>query len=78
MKKFARKVVASNAQSDLIIVNVDAVKFPAITMVKSDSLKLNELVIAISNAFVKGHTIIMEIFSALGRSNVGGDLGSES
>lgn len=70
-KTYKAKVVGSDPESDLAILQIKAEKLPAITFGQMDSLRVGDVVLAIGNPFGVGQTVTMGIVSALGRSHLG-------
>ncbi|WP_434513522.1 Do family serine endopeptidase [Dechloromonas sp. ARDL1] len=70
-KTYKAKVVGSDPESDLAILQIKADKLPAITFGQIDSLRVGDVVLAIGNPFGVGQTVTMGIVSALGRSHLG-------
>jgi len=65
------KVIGSDPESDLAVVQIKADKLPAITFGQMDTLRVGDVVLAIGNPFGVGQTVTMGIVSALGRSHLG-------
>ncbi|UCV15875.1 Do family serine endopeptidase [Quatrionicoccus australiensis] len=65
------KVIGSDPESDLAILQIKADKLPAITFGQMDNLRVGDVVLAIGNPFGVGQTVTMGIVSALGRSHLG-------
>ncbi len=70
-KTYKAKVIGSDPESDLAILQIKADKLPAITFGQMDSLRVGDVVLAIGNPFGVGQTVTMGIVSALGRSHLG-------
>jgi len=75
-RKFKARVVGSDPESDLAVLQVRAdkgsnLKLPAITFGHVDSAQVGDVVLAIGNPFGVGQTVTMGIISALGRSHLG-------
>jgi Do/DeqQ family serine protease len=70
-KTYKAKVVGSDPESDLAILQIKADKLPAVTFGQMDSLGVGDVVLAIGNPFGVGQTVTMGIVSALGRSHLG-------
>ncbi|UCV11004.1 Do family serine endopeptidase [Dechloromonas denitrificans] len=68
---YKARVVGSDPESDLAILQIKADKLPAITFGQMDSLRVGDVVLAIGNPFGVGQTVTMGIVSALGRSHLG-------
>jgi Do/DeqQ family serine protease len=70
-RKLLAKVVGSDPDTDLAVLQVNADSLPAITFGSSESLRVGDIVLAIGNPFNLGHTVTAGIVSALGRSGLG-------
>ena len=70
-KTYKAKVIGSDPESDLAVLQIKADKLPAITFGQMDSLRVGDVVLAIGNPFGVGQTVTMGIVSALGRSHLG-------
>ena len=70
-KTYKAKVIGSDPESDLAILQIKADKLPAITFGQMESLHVGDVVLAIGNPFGVGQTVTMGIVSALGRSHLG-------
>jgi len=77
-KEYPAKVVGSDPETDLAVVDIDAQNLPAIRLGDSDKLEVGELVLAVGSPFDISlqHTVTSGIISAKGRSNLslGGNL----
>ena len=65
------RVIGSDPESDLAILQIKAEKLPIITFGQMDDLRVGDVVLAIGNPFGVGQTVTMGIVSALGRSHLG-------
>jgi serine protease DegQ len=65
------RVVGSDPESDLAILQIKGEKLPTITFGQVDALRVGDVVLAIGNPFGVGQTVTMGIVSALGRSHLG-------
>jgi serine protease DegQ len=65
------RVVGSDPESDLAILQIKAEKLPIITFGQMDDLRVGDVVLAIGNPFGVGQTVTMGIVSALGRTHLG-------
>ena len=65
------RVIGSDPESDLAILQIKAEKLPVITFGQMDDLRVGDVVLAIGNPFGVGQTVTMGIVSALGRSHLG-------
>ena len=69
-RDFEAKVVGSDADTDVAVIQVDARNLNALKLGDSDVLKVGDFVVAIGNPFGLGHTVTSGIVSALGRSGL--------
>src|SRR5882724_1863047 len=65
------KVIATDPQTDIAVIKVDAKKLPAIAITDSDLLEVGDTVLAIGNPFGVGQTVTTGIVSAKGRGGMG-------
>ena len=70
-KKLSARIVGSDPESDIAVLQVKAAPLPAITFGDADALRVGDVVLAIGNPFGVGQTVTMGIVSALGRSQLG-------
>ena len=70
-RKLSAKVVGTDPDTDLAVLQVDAKDLPAITFAASDKLNVGDIVLAIGNPFGVGQTVTQGIVSALGRNHLG-------
>ena len=70
-RKLSAKVVGTDPDTDLAVLQVDAKNLPAITFSASDKLNVGDVVLAIGNPFGVGQTVTQGIVSALGRNHLG-------
>ena len=70
-KTHKARVVGSDPESDLAVLQIKADKLPAITFGHMENLRVGDVVLAIGNPFGVGQTVTMGIVSALGRSHLG-------
>ena len=70
-KTHKAKVIGSDPEPDLAILQIKAEKLPSITFGQVDTLRVGDVVLAIGNPFGVGQTVTMGIVSALGRSHLG-------
>ena len=70
-RKLSAKVVGTDPDTDLAVLQVDAKDLPAITFAASDKLNVGDVVLAIGNPFGVGQTVTQGIVSALGRNHLG-------
>ena len=65
------KVIGTDPESDLAVLQITLDKLPAITLGNSDALQVGDQVLAIGNPFGVGQTVTSGIVSALGRNQLG-------
>lgn len=70
-KTYRARIVGTDPESDLAVLNIQATSLPAITFGQMDDLRVGDVVLAIGNPFGVGQTVTMGIVSALGRSHLG-------
>ncbi|MDR1349554.1 MAG: trypsin-like peptidase domain-containing protein [Zoogloeaceae bacterium] len=70
-RKLKAKVVGSDPESDLAVIQVEADNLPAITFGHMSNVGVGDMVLAIGNPFGVGQTVTMGIVSALGRTHLG-------
>ena len=70
-KTYKARVIGSDPESDLAVLQIKADKLPTITFGQMDGLRVGDVVLAIGNPFGVGQTVTMGIVSALGRSHLG-------
>ena len=70
-RKLSAKVVGTDPDTDLAVLQVDAKDLPAITFAASNKLNVGDIVLAIGNPFGVGQTVTQGIVSALGRNHLG-------
>ena len=70
-RKLSAKVVGTDPDTDLAVLQVDANNLPAITFAAPDKLSVGDVVLAIGNPFGVGQTVTQGIVSALGRNHLG-------
>ena len=70
-KKFKARVVGSDPDTDIAVLQVTTESLPAITFGNDDGLRAGDVVLAIGNPFGVGQTVTMGIVSAVGRSHLG-------
>ena len=70
-RKLSAKVVGTDPDTDLAVLQVDAKDLPAITFAANDKLNVGDIVLAIGNPFGVGQTVTQGIVSALGRNHLG-------
>ncbi len=70
-KKLKARIVGSDPETDIAVLQVNGGTLPAITFGDADGLRVGDVVLAIGNPFGVGQTVTMGIVSALGRSHLG-------
>ncbi|SDV04467.1 Do family serine endopeptidase AlgW [Pseudomonas mucidolens] len=65
------RVVGSDPETDLAVLKIDLKNLPAITIGRSESLRVGDVALAIGNPFGVGQTVTMGIISATGRNQLG-------
>ncbi|MDR1996259.1 Do family serine endopeptidase [Azonexus sp.] len=65
------RVIGSDPESDLAVLQIKADKLPTITFDQDEQVRVGDVVLAIGNPFGVGQTVTMGIVSALGRSHLG-------
>ena len=65
------RVVGSDPETDLAVLKIDLKNLPAITLGRSDGLRVGDVALAIGNPFGVGQTVTMGIISATGRNQLG-------
>ncbi|MDY7219542.1 Do family serine endopeptidase AlgW [Denitrificimonas sp. JX-1] len=65
------RVIGSDPETDLAVLKIDLPRLPAITLGRSDLIRIGDVVLAIGNPFGVGQTVTMGIISATGRNQLG-------
>lgn len=65
------RVIGSDPETDLAVLKIDLDNMPAITLGRSDNIKVGDVTLAIGNPFGVGQTVTMGIISATGRNQLG-------
>ncbi len=65
------KVIGGDPETDLAVLKIDLKNLPAITLGKSDHVRVGDVALAIGNPFGVGQTVTMGIVSATGRNALG-------
>ncbi|WP_416306221.1 Do family serine endopeptidase [Neptunicella sp. SCSIO 80796] len=69
-REFDAKMLGSDEQSDIALLQIKADNLVALKMANSDKLRVGDFVIAIGNPFGLGQTVTSGIVSALGRTGL--------
>ncbi len=64
-------VVGTDPETDLAVLKVDLDELPSVTVGRSETLRVGDVVLAIGNPFGVGQTVTMGIVSATGRNRLG-------
>ncbi len=70
-RKLDAKVIGSDSQSDVAVIQIPSANLTALPVADSDKLRVGDFVVAIGNPFGLGQTVTSGIVSALGRSGLG-------
>ncbi|WP_172144092.1 MULTISPECIES: Do family serine endopeptidase AlgW [Pseudomonas] len=65
------RIIGSDPETDLAVLKIDLHDLPAITLGRSDNIKIGDVTLAIGNPFGVGQTVTMGIISATGRNQLG-------
>ena len=65
------RVIGSDPETDLAVLKIDLKNLPAITIGRSDTLRIGDIALAIGNPIGEGQTTTMGIISATGRNQLG-------
>ena len=65
------RVIGSDPETDLAVLKIDLKNLPAITIGRSDNIRIGDVTLAIGNPFGVGQTVTMGIISATGRNQLG-------
>ncbi|WP_010489839.1 Do family serine endopeptidase AlgW [Pseudomonas sp. S9] len=65
------RVIGSDPETDLAVLKIDLDNMPAITLGRSDNIRIGDVTLAIGNPFGVGQTVTMGIISATGRNQLG-------
>lgn len=65
------RVIGNDPETDLAVLKIDIENLPAITLGRSDNIKIGDVTLAIGNPFGVGQTVTMGIISATGRNQLG-------
>ena len=69
-EEFDAKLIGTDKDTDVAVIQIDAKDLPAAKPGDSDKLQVGEWVLAIGNPFRLSHTVTAGIVSATGRSNI--------
>ncbi|MDG4554238.1 MAG: DegQ family serine endoprotease [Candidatus Competibacter sp.] len=70
-RQLEAKVIGSDSESDVAVIQVPARNLTALPLANSDRLRVGDFVVAIGNPFGLGQTVTSGIVSALGRTGLG-------
>ncbi len=70
-RRFEAKVIGSDPEADLAVIQIDAKNLSELSMADSSTLQVGDFVVAIGNPFGLEQTVTSGIVSALGRSGLG-------
>lgn len=70
-RKLRAKVIGSDSETDIAVIQIEANNLTAVPLADSDKLRVGDFVVAIGNPFGLGQTVTSGIVSALGRSGLG-------
>ncbi len=70
-RRFQARVVGTDPEADVAVLQIDAKDLHAIPLGDSDTLRVGDFVVAIGSPFGLGQTVTYGIVSALGRSGLG-------
>ena len=70
-RSFSAKLIGTDPETDVAIIQIDAKNLTALPMFNSDKLRVGDFAVAIGNPFGLNHTVTSGIISALGRSGLG-------
>ena len=70
-RKLDAKVIGSDRESDVAVIQIPSNNLTALNLADSDGLRVGDFVVAIGNPFGLGQTVTSGIVSALGRSGLG-------
>nr|WP_298135668.1 Do family serine endopeptidase AlgW [uncultured Pseudomonas sp.] len=65
------RIIGSDPETDLAVLKIDLENLPAITLGRSDNIRIGDVTLAIGNPFGVGQTVTMGIISATGRNQLG-------
>lgn len=70
-RSFKAKLVGTDPETDIAVVQIPAKNLTAVPLADSDKLRVGDFVVAIGNPFGLGQTVTSGIVSALGRTGLG-------
>jgi Do/DeqQ family serine protease len=70
-KKLKAKLIGTDAETDIAVLQVESDELTDIPLSNSDKLQVGDFVVAIGNPFGLSHTVTSGMVSALGRTNLG-------
>jgi serine protease Do/serine protease DegQ len=70
-RRLKAKVVGSDSQSDVAVIQIPGGNLTALPLADSDALRVGDFVVAVGNPFGLGQTVTSGIVSALGRTGLG-------
>ena len=70
-QKLKAKLIGTDAETDIAVLQVEAKDLNSIPLGDSDKLQVGDFVVAIGNPFGLSHTVTSGMVSALGRTNLG-------
>lgn len=65
------RLIGSDPETDLAVLKIDLKNLPAMTLGRSDQIRIGDVTLAIGNPFGVGQTVTMGIISATGRNQLG-------
>lgn len=70
-RKLNAKVIGSDSQSDVAVIQIPSGNLTALPLADTDHLRVGDFVVAVGNPFGLGQTVTSGIVSALGRTGLG-------
>ncbi|MCC6136567.1 MAG: DegQ family serine endoprotease [Candidatus Contendobacter sp.] len=70
-RRLNAKVIGSDSQSDVAVIQIPSGNLTALPLADSDALRVGDFVVAVGNPFGLGQTVTSGIVSALGRTGLG-------